>query len=151
MAAFKWFKKAADLGEVRAQVSLAIFYYFSSGDKSERSLCVEWLRRAAERWYLQAQYLLALCYLDGRGVPKDAIEADKWAIIASEKGDKYSTALCSAIKNSDKLTAEQKTDAKQRAEQFVETNRFSPPGKQWPDVINIGSLFKSTNAPGAKL
>jgi hypothetical protein len=142
--AFKWFKKAAELGEVRAEVSLAMFYY--SRSEAERPLAVMWLNRAANRWCFQAQYFLAYCYGKGDGVTKVVVESYKWAILSSDKGYKYSTALCSVINDKEHLNSDQIAEAIRRADEFIKTNTFSPPIEQWPDVINLEPINGAGNS-----
>lgn len=82
--ALKWYKKAADQGNIDAQ------YYI--GMMSERmqnySDAVIWYRKAAEQGHTFAQSNLAVLYFNGQGVKQDFSEAEKLWRMAAAKGDK---------------------------------------------------------------
>ena len=52
-----------------------------------------WYRRAAEQGNLGAQVELAACYQEGKGVPKDYVEAHKWFNLASASGKYLTTGI----------------------------------------------------------
>jgi TPR repeat protein len=71
----------------------------------------------AEEGDPEAQSALGIFYVNGRGVPKDYVEAYKWLKLASDKGDKDAKTAFAVI---DKLmTSREITEGKKRAEAFV--------------------------------
>ena len=89
--AVKCFRKAADLGNVRAQRDLGYCYEFAKGVEKNLFEAVKWYRKAAEQGYAQAQNDLAICYQKGNGVTQSYTEAVKWYRKAAEQG--YAAAL----------------------------------------------------------
>lgn len=110
--AIRWYRKAADQGNVEAMVRLAWALmdgdgnsqeiiklyrkaagaghpvaqhqmgYFSDGAES-----IAWYRKAAAQGYRSSLATLGQFYLRGTNVPKDDVEALKWFKLAMEQGD----------------------------------------------------------------
>ena len=76
--AIKWYRKAADLGNVNAQFLLGEAYYNGRGVTKDYKNAVEWFRKAAERGDDNSQYMLGRAYYFGSGVNKNYGEAFKW-------------------------------------------------------------------------
>ena len=70
-----------------AQNNLGIFLMATERFELELEAATDSFRQAAEQGCTVAQYNLALSYQQGRGVPKDANQADKWFLKAAEAGD----------------------------------------------------------------
>ena len=81
-----WATKAAEDGDVDAQLSLGKCYYAGKGVKTNMLEVVKWFRKAAEQGYVIAQYWLGSCYDAGIGVETNKIEAVKWHRRAAEQG-----------------------------------------------------------------
>ena len=85
--AFKWWKKAAEQGHIKAQCTLGATYFQGldrvTKDYEESS---KWYKKAAEQGDEDAQYNLGEHYEYGHGVVKDLNEAYKWYKKAAEKG-----------------------------------------------------------------
>lgn len=89
--------KVASNGDSNAQYELATFYadhmvpesalltVYSEGLTLEQH-AFRWYTKAAKSGMLRAQISLGLCYEDGKGIPKDYIEAFKWYLKAGEEG-----------------------------------------------------------------
>jgi len=87
--AAKWFRKAAEQGDVEAQCNLAHFYENGEGVTKNEKNAVRLYRKAAEQGYDPAQNNLGICFLKGNGTDKDAKEAVRWFRQAAEQGNAY--------------------------------------------------------------
>ena len=109
--ALKWWRKAADQGNERAQVAVGRRYSRGIGVPQDPAEAMKWFRKAAQqgsvsgkqemeelqlamyareaadRGDVRAQYDLGRMYKDGRGVPQDPAEAMKWFRKAAQQGD----------------------------------------------------------------
>ena len=85
--AVKWLKKAAEQGNVQAQVTLGACYDDGKGVSEDAAEAVKWFRKAAEQGNASAQFLLGAAYCTGKGVSKDEAEAVKWYRKAAEQGN----------------------------------------------------------------
>ena len=85
--AIKWYKLAAEQGDVLAQSSLGVCYANGRGVSEDYEEAVKWYKRAASQGYDIAQYNIGFCYYGGRGVEQDYEEAVRWWEMAAEQGD----------------------------------------------------------------
>ncbi len=85
--AVKWYHKAAEQGDARAQYNLAYMYGNGKGVQKDDYEAVKWLRKAAEQGDVSAQNNLGVMCEKGRGVQKDFFEAVKWLRKAAEQGN----------------------------------------------------------------
>lgn len=82
--AAEWYKKAADKGDLAAELHLAQLY--RDGGKNfphDMAQAAEWYRKAAERGDPGAQATLATLYSIGQGVPQNYLEAYYWLYLAA--------------------------------------------------------------------
>jgi len=91
-AAFNWFKRAAENGDVDAEVELGRRYKDGDGVGQSYALAAEWYRKAAEHvpdlgGAGVARNELGLLYLDGLGVPKDSVQAYMWLSMSNDASD----------------------------------------------------------------
>ena len=85
--AVKWFTKAAEQENAKAEYNLGICYYYGYGVQyRDRREAVKWYTRAAEQGNADAQNDLGYCYEFGEGVDKNLKEAVKWYTKAAEQG-----------------------------------------------------------------
>jgi TPR repeat protein len=78
-----WLRKAAEQGNIAAQVELGVAF-----DKmQDYAQAFTWYSKAAERGNARAQYNLGLCYLNGESVPKDTARALDLFRKAADQGD----------------------------------------------------------------
>ncbi len=84
--AFKWSKKAAELGDVIAQSKLGTFYNEGIGTDVDYEKGFYWLKESAESGHAIAQINLGNSYFRGRGVEKDLLEAGFWYERAAKRG-----------------------------------------------------------------
>ena len=82
--ALLWLRRAAELGDLAAQLGLAERY--AQGSVQDQRAALEWYTRAAEQGSHAAEYALGLIYAEGRGVPADASQALPWMQKAAEAG-----------------------------------------------------------------
>ena len=87
--AVKWYRKAAEQGNMHAQYSLGYCYKKGEGVIRDYYEAVKWCRKATEQGYASAQNSLGECYYYGQGVGKSFEEAVKWYRKAAEQGNKY--------------------------------------------------------------
>src|SRR6056300_1423521 len=68
----------AELGDVNAQIRLAIKYYFGQGIPKDNEQAVYWFTKAAKQGDTDAQYLLGTMYDSGQGIPENEEMAVYW-------------------------------------------------------------------------
>ena len=85
--AVEWYRKAAEQGNVDAQVNLGWCYEQGEGVEKDPALAVEWYRKAAEQGNAGAQLNLGWCYRKGEGVEKNPAVAVEWYRKAAEQGN----------------------------------------------------------------
>jgi hypothetical protein len=78
-----WYRKAADQGNIAAQIHLAELYRDGRGVPRDMEQAVAWYRKAADKGDAGAQGSLGLLYSVGMGVPQDYIEAYYWLCLAA--------------------------------------------------------------------
>ena len=83
----EWYRKAAEQGNISAQVNLGLMYDEGRGVPKNFMAATKWFRKAAEQGDASAQNNLGVAYGNGRGVPKDEIEGLAWFNIAAASGD----------------------------------------------------------------
>ena len=76
--AVKWYKLAAEQGHVKAQDELGFYY---EGD--DNIAAIKWYKLAAEQGSGSAAYGLGMMYKEGKGVPKDDEEGNRWLSMPS--------------------------------------------------------------------
>ena len=81
------YRRAAEAGDVDAQLKLADIYKSGDGVSQDYAEAVKWYRLAAEQGDPDAQASLGVAYRDGSGVAQDKIEAVRWFRVAAEAGD----------------------------------------------------------------
>ncbi len=84
-----WFIKAAEQGNVSAQLSLSNCYYNGTGVEKDHFEAVKWVRKAAEQGDSTAYWTLGVCYYRDDGVPVSSDnkgEAVRWLKMAAERG-----------------------------------------------------------------
>lgn len=77
--AVKWFTKAAEQENAKAEYNLGVCYYYGYGVQyKDRGEAAKWYTKAAEQGLRLAQCNLGVCYEYGNGVEKNLEEAVKW-------------------------------------------------------------------------
>ena len=87
--AFKWYEKAAELGDKDAQRDLGTLYYDGIGVERDYSKAFKWMKKSAEGedGDPQAQSFLGAYYAEGTGTDYNTEEAIKWFKKAAELGE----------------------------------------------------------------
>ncbi len=85
--AAKEYKKAAEMGNAMAQVSLGYAYQHGLGLPKDPTEGTKWYRLSAEQGYSLGQFNMGVIYRDGIGVKQDYEEALKWFQKAADQGD----------------------------------------------------------------
>jgi uncharacterized protein len=83
--AAEWYKKAADQGNVSAELHLAVLYRDGSGKIFPRDVeqAAAWYRKAADQGDASAQGTLGMLYTVGQGVPRSDVDAYFWLDLAA--------------------------------------------------------------------
>lgn len=82
----RWFRLAADAGDMKAQFCVGTAYHSASGVPRDEEQAACWYEKAAQQGHAKAQFNLALCYKHGHGVEKDMQQALAWFKKASDAG-----------------------------------------------------------------
>ena len=85
--AVRWWKKAAEQGDVTAEGNLGTAYGLGMGVPKDNAESVRWHTKAAENGNAASQFSLGMFYLQGAGVPKDEAEGVKWLRKSAEQGN----------------------------------------------------------------
>jgi hypothetical protein len=76
--AVRWFRKAADQGDMQAQSYLGFRYFHGQGVPQDYAEAARWYRKAAGQGDVDAQYALGFMYRNGQGVSRNYAEAVRW-------------------------------------------------------------------------
>jgi TPR repeat protein len=82
-AAVRWYGRGARRGDPESQYDLGFMLLLGEGTEANPEAGVHWLSLAALGGHLGAARLLADLYSTGKsGVPRNAVEAEKWEMTA---------------------------------------------------------------------
>jgi TPR repeat protein len=83
--AAEWYTKAADKGNINAELHLAVLYRDGAGKNFPRDVeqAATWYRKAADQGDAGAQATLGMLYTLGQGVPKNDVDAYFWLDLAA--------------------------------------------------------------------
>lgn len=84
--AARYYRKAAEQGNVQGQVMLGNFYSQGTGVIQDYREALRWYRKAAEEGNLDAQIALGEMYEKGQGTPQDYSEALRWYRDPAQRG-----------------------------------------------------------------
>jgi hypothetical protein len=94
-----WFRKAADLGLVPAEIALAECYYTGQGVEQNFALAAEWGRRAADQGQSAAQFLVGEIYACGApGIQKDLPLGKRYLELCAAQGDQDAVSLLKELR-----------------------------------------------------
>lgn len=85
--ALEWYNKAADQGNGRALLGLGNMHLNGNGVPQNKKQGVTLIRQAAEAHEVAAQKYLALLFFFDDLIPKDTVQAYKWAYLAAISGE----------------------------------------------------------------
>ena len=86
--AFKWYKKAAELGDAVAMGWLGFMYSEGKGTLRDDKEAFKWFKKAAELGNADVMHLLGLMYFQGIGIPKNPQQAKYWIKKSYDAGNK---------------------------------------------------------------
>ncbi len=78
IAAYHWYKRAAQAGLTEAEFDLAVIYDSGAGTPHNAAAAALWYARAATHGDHRAEYNLGLLYQTGDGVPRNLVVARAW-------------------------------------------------------------------------
>lgn len=93
-----FYKRAAEVGHLRAMCSYGKCLYTGSGTAKDPAEAFRWFRQAADQNMNIAQYNLGVMYLKGVYVPKDMTEARKYFTLAAENGHEEAAKILKKLK-----------------------------------------------------
>jgi uncharacterized protein len=105
--AVKWYRLAAEQGNVIAQYNLGNMYREGKGTLQNYAKALKLYRLAAEQGVVDAQFNLGLMYGKGEGAPQSINKAYAWMSIAASQGAEDAGMLKDLFDES--LTADQIT------------------------------------------
>ena len=91
--AARWYLKAAELGHVRAQLTIGSMYDRGCGVAQSCNDAFYWWQKAAEQGDVTAECNLGVYYASGCGVVQSDTAAETWYRKATEQGDKRAKRL----------------------------------------------------------
>ena len=110
-----WYQKAADQGNIQAQIHLADLYRDGRGVLRDMAQAVSWYRKAADQGDAGAQGSLGLLYSVGMGVPRDDVEAYYWlSLAAAVKGPNQARYTANRQSVGEHITVDQEAAVKDR-------------------------------------
>jgi TPR repeat protein len=83
----RWWKKAAEQGNVTAQGNLGTAYGLGTGVPKDNAESLRWQTKAAENGNAASQFSLGMFYLQGTGIPKDEAGGVKWLRKSADQGN----------------------------------------------------------------
>jgi len=91
-------RRAADAGDVKAQVAMGWFYSSGKNVPQDKAQAVKWYRLAAAKGNRDAQSALGWMYHEGLGCERNINEAIFWSSKAASQGDKKAGALLKRLR-----------------------------------------------------
>jgi hypothetical protein len=85
--AVRFYRKAAEQGDVRGQSNLGFAYSLGLGVTRDDTAALKWWRTSAENGFSDAQAKLGELYSTGRQVEKDYVQAASWYRKGAEQGN----------------------------------------------------------------
>ena len=87
IAEFEQARRAAEAGDVEAQLELARMLQLGVGAPQDTAQSMAWIRKSAEGGYAPAQSALGLAYTVGGKVPIDRVQGEYWLRKGVAQGD----------------------------------------------------------------
>jgi TPR repeat protein len=116
--AVRWYRKAAEAGNVRAQYNLALMYHLGEGITRDFDGAIQRYESAARQGDANTMNNVAFMYGMGEGVAQSDVEAYVWFALAASRGN------ADAAENRDlaaaEMTPEELRKARERYTQLEE-------------------------------
>jgi len=92
--AVKWYKMAADGGDVKAELHLGFIYRDGLAElQHDYAESLKWFHKAADQANPDAEFAIGKMYEQGMGVPASQENAIKWYLLASNHGQVQARAV----------------------------------------------------------
>jgi TPR repeat protein len=119
--AAEWYKKAAEKGDLAAELHLAALYRDGGkGFPRDMDQAAAWYRKAAEQGDAGAQATLGTLYSIGQGVAQNYVEAYYWLYLAAAvKGPNQEKYAANRQLVGAHLTVDEQAEAEERAAQWL--------------------------------
>jgi hypothetical protein len=119
--AARWYRRAAESGEPRAQYNLGDLYLRGEGVERDEVAAFGWFRKAALGGYPQGRIMVGSMYAVGRGTPADPAAAYMWLTLAAEQGDAGANGKLDSLRA--QLTAPEIIEATTRARSLAQASK----------------------------
>lgn len=119
--AAKWFRKAAEQGDIYAKTYLGGMYAQGLGVPKDDSKAAKWFHTAAEEGDPDAQLLLGGMYANRRGVPQDYVLAYMWFSLSAAGANENAAKARDAVAQD--MTREQIAEAQGLAREWWEKHK----------------------------
>jgi TPR repeat protein len=119
--AAEWYKRAADQGNVRAELHLAALYRDGGkGFPRDMAQAAGWYAKAAEQGEVTAQAAIGVLYSIGQGVPRNDVEAYYWlGLAASVKGANQQQYAANRQIVGARITTDEQADVEERVAKWL--------------------------------
>jgi TPR repeat protein len=122
-----WYLKAANQGNIGAEVRLAALYRDGRGVARDMAQAADWYRKAADQGDVSAQGTLGLLYSIGQGVPRSDVEAYYWlALAAAAKGPEQEKYAANRQSMAARITADELEAVQDRVAQWLAAHPRPP-------------------------
>jgi TPR repeat protein len=121
----RWYRKAAEQGDVGARYNLGVMYDNGRGVPKNEAEAARWYRKAAEQGLAPAQYNLGVMYDNSQGVPKDDVEAYFWLNLGASSLDD-ATVRSVRDKVGENLSPEKRLEVQERCRKWAGTRPSNP-------------------------
>jgi TPR repeat protein len=119
-AAAKWFRLAAEEGNVGAQEKLGSMYVDGRGVPRDYNEALKWYRLAVVQGGQYAAQYLGYMYSGGLGVPQDYVRAHMWFNLGARSGNAASVAARASLEQ--KMSPQQIAEAQKMARECQQRN-----------------------------
>lgn len=117
--ALKWFYLARRLDSVAVLITELEKVLTPEQIAMAQKLWEEWRPKSTQQQYALEQYNLAVRYAEGKGMPKDAVEACKWFHLSSAQGNEEAAKYRALVEKT--MTPEQIAEAQKLAKEWKPT------------------------------
>lgn len=136
---FKRFEDNASIGDGVAMAALYYCYAKGLGTTADLSLASQWARRAFDSEDPLGLHVLAECYLNGHGVARNLVEADR-LLEQSAKGGVRLSQLVLAAQRISEGSAEERRSAFDSLVELSQSSDFSADAGLWLGRAWLGSI-----------
>ncbi|HTR58810.1 MAG TPA: tetratricopeptide repeat protein, partial [Casimicrobiaceae bacterium] len=148
----RWFRAAADQGNVGAQFGLGVLFDHGYGVDRDYAEAAKWFRQAAEEGNAAAQLNLGIMYFYGRGVPQDYLEAHKWLNLAAARFlPSEAEKRARAVKNRDIVARKMTPQRIEDAQDLARAWRPRHPARALETGLTVPAMHPATSGRSTPL